>query len=115
MPMRTRLPHESLLQDLPDATKGEVLQVLLSEPQLRLERIVSLGQASPPGFWYDQAEIEWVVLIEGSAEILFEDESVARHLRLGDFLHIAAHRRHRIEATAHDQVTIWLALFYWEQ
>jgi cupin 2 domain-containing protein len=105
-------PPGNLLRDLPDARAGEVTDTMLAAPGLRIERIVSLGQASPPGFWYDQQEAEWVLLLAGAARLRFADEEEARVLGPGDCLHIAAHRRHRVEWTDPAQPTVWLAVFH---
>jgi cupin 2 domain-containing protein len=102
----------NLLRDLPDAGASEITDALVARPGLRIERIVSLGQANPEGFWYDQAEAEWVVLLAGAARLRFEDETQARALGPGDWVEIAAHRRHRVEWTEPGQPTIWLAVFY---
>ncbi len=102
----------NLLRDLPDARAGEVTETILAAPGLRIERIVSLGQASPPGFWYDQPEAEWVLLLKGAARLRFADEPEARVLSPGDCLDIAAHRRHRVEWTDPAEPTVWLAVFY---
>jgi cupin 2 domain-containing protein len=102
----------NLLADLPDADAAETVEALLARPGVRIERIVSHGQASPPGFWYDQAEGEWVVVLVGAARLRFADEAEPRHLRPGDCLDIAAHRRHRVEWTEPDRPTVWLAVFY---
>ena len=102
----------NLLRDLPDAGASEITDALVARPGLRIERIVSFGQASPEGFWYDQAEAEWVVLLAGAARLRFEDETQARALGPGDWVEIAAHRRHRVEWTEPGQPTIWLAVFY---
>ncbi len=91
---------------------SEQFSELLARPGLRIERIISTGQCSPPDFWYDQDEGEWVVLLQGEAQLRFADEAKARHLRAGDHLDIAPHRRHRVDWTAPDQTTIWLAIFY---
>jgi cupin 2 domain-containing protein len=72
--------------------------------------IVSVGHASPEGFWYDQPQNEWVVVLRGAARIQFEDERV--ELRPGDWIHIPAHRRHRVEWTTPDEPTLWLAVHY---
>lgn len=77
-----------------------------------MERIVSTGQASPPGFWYDQAEGEWVVLLSGAAGLRFEHEDHTRLLVPGDCLDIPPHYRHRVEWTAPGTASIWLAVFY---
>jgi cupin 2 domain-containing protein len=80
----------------------------------RLERIHSCQAASPEGFWYDQEEMEWVTLLQGSARLRFADEAVARELCRGDSLLIRAHRRHRVEATDPAPGSVWLALFWRE-
>jgi cupin 2 domain-containing protein len=96
----------------PANADGEVFAELLRRPGLRIERIVSTGQCSPPDFWYDQAEGEWVAVLQGEAKLRFADEPATRHLRAGDFVDIAPHRRHRVEWTPAGQTTIWLAVFY---
>ena len=95
---------------LPAQLPDEVVQTLHSTEHLRIERIASQGHASPPDFWYDQAEHEWVLLIQGAARLRLDDEVV--ELKPGDFLDIPAHRRHRVEWTSPDQQTIWLAIHY---
>jgi cupin 2 domain-containing protein len=100
------------LLSLPDRAAAERIDALLSRPGLRIERIVSWGQASPAGFWYDQAESEWVLVIAGAARLRFEDETDARHLVAGDWVDIAPHRRHRVDWTDPQVATIWLAVFY---
>ena len=102
----------NLLTDLPDARRGEVTETLVASPGLRIERIISLGQASPPGFWYDQDAAEWVLLLAGAALLRFEDEPEPRHLAPGDQVLIAPYRRHRIEWTDPAAPTVWLAVFY---
>jgi len=78
----------NLLASLPDARVAEQVERLLTRPGLRVERIVSFGQASPPGFWYDQAEGEWLVLLAGAAKVRFAEELEPRLLRPGDWLDI---------------------------
>lgn len=103
----------NLYDDLPARpTAEEQISELLVRPGLRIERIVSTGQASPPGFWYDQPSHEWVVLLSGEAHLRFADEDAARTLKAGDFVLIPAHRRHRVEWTHPDMPTIWLALHH---
>jgi cupin 2 domain-containing protein len=103
----------NLFADLPRSTASdEQISELFGRQGLRIERIVSTGQCSPPGFWYDQPSCEWVLLIRGAARLRFSDEAEARPLRPGDFVDIAAHRRHRVDWTDPDQPTIWLAIHY---
>ena len=100
----------NLYAGLPAAGDGEQFLELLSRPGLRIERIVSMGQASPPGFWYDQPQGEWVLVLAGEASIAFDDEPAPRLLKPGDFAEIAPHRRHRVLSTA--APTLWLAVHY---
>jgi len=89
-----------------DAAEERFTTLLQAEGFL-LERIVSTGQASPPGFWYDQDRAEWVLLLRGSAGLAFEGEPAPRTLRPGDWVHIPAHARHRVAWTDPDQPTVW--------
>jgi len=99
------------LFDLPaELPSGELVEVILARPGLRIERIVSHGQSSPPGFWYDQSEHEWVMLLKGFARLRFEDRVI--ELKAGDQLNIPANCRHRVEWTMPNEPTIWLAVFY---
>jgi len=85
---------------------------LLGPGQLRLELIHSCEFANPPGFWYDQSESEWVLLLQGGALLRFADEAQPRSLKAGDSLLITPGRRHRVEATDPAPGTRWLALFW---
>lgn len=87
----------------------EVFDELLARPGVRIERIVSTGQASPPGEWHDQAGDEWVALLAGRATLLFEGGD-RLELSPGDWLLIPAHARHRVEATSSDPPCVWLAV-----
>ena len=103
-------PAANLFADLPDHLPEELFTALLEAGSLRIERIVSFGQASPPGFWFDQEQHEWVLLLKGAARLRIEDEEL--ELRPGSFLNISAHRRHRVEWTTPDEPTVWLAVRY---
>ena len=104
---------DSIFAGLPRSTAiDEQFSELLKRPGLHIERIVSTGQSSPEGFWYDQPEGEWVLLIQGEARLRFADEAGARHLKAGDFIDISPHRRHRVDWTAPGELTIWLAVHY---
>ena len=90
----------------------EEFETLYKERSFRVERIFSHGHASPAGFWYDQDEAEWVLLLGGEAKLRFEGEDSPIPLRPGEFLTIAAHRRHRVEWTTPDEATVWLAVHF---
>jgi len=102
----------NLFADLPPALSAEQLDVLLATPNLKIERIISHGQTSPEGFWYDQDDNEWVMVVAGAASILIEGEAEPRSLKAGDHLNIPAHTRHRVAWTDPSQPTIWLAVHY---
>jgi len=92
--------------------REEIFETLLERGHFRLERIVSTGQATPAGEWYDQERNEWVALLSGSAGLLFEGEREPRVMKPGDHLIIPTHLRHRVEWTDPDRETVWLALHY---
>ena len=98
----------NLFHDLPSHLPTEVFTSLLASPAVRIERIVSHGHSSPPDFWYDQPQAEWVVVLKGAARIEFADRLV--EMRPGDFVAIPAHTRHRVDWTTPDEPTIWLAV-----
>lgn len=103
----------NLFASIPRSTgKNEQFSHLLERPGLRIERIVSTGQSSPPDFWYDQAEGEWVCVLQGRATLRFEDAAEPLQLAPGDCVDIAPHRRHRVEWTDPTQPTVWLAVHY---
>jgi len=102
----------NIFSDIGSALPDEQVEELLAAGTLRIERIVSTGQASPPDFWYDQNWTEWVLLLAGSAMLQFENDPEPRRLKPGDFLLIAPHTRHRVAWTDPAQATIWLAVHY---
>jgi len=102
----------NLFAGIPPEIPAEISEILLQTPDLHLERIVSAGQGTPPGQWYDQETHEWVILLSGSAGLLFAGETAVQVVRPGDYLLIPAHRRHRVEWTEPDRPTVWLALHY---
>ncbi len=105
---------KNFFDDIPSAFSEEQLEVLQTGEGIRIERIVSRGQVSPEGFWYDQNEAEWVLVLKGAATLMFEGKKDSVFLGPGDYLNIAAHTRHRVEWTDPDQETVWLAVHYKE-
>jgi cupin 2 domain-containing protein len=94
--------------DSGEAQDRETFRTLLESPHIKLEHIISRGQASPPDFWYDQEEDEWVLLLRGGATLEFADGGMVE-LTAGDHLTIPKHVRHRVHRTTEN--AIWLALF----
>lgn len=103
-------PWGNLFDDVPQSLPEEQFDILHSAAGLKLERIVSTGQATPDGEWYDQGWDEWVVLLQGGARLRFDGEAEDRSLGPGDHVLIPAHVRHRVTWTDPDRPTVWLAL-----
>jgi cupin 2 domain-containing protein len=99
-------PVKNLFEATCVSSSREEILALFRADHVRLDRIVSHGQRSPDGFWYDQPEDEWVLLLQGSAVIRFADESLLA-LKAGDYLLIPRHLKHRVDETSPD--AIWLA------
>ncbi len=103
----------NLRADLPPGRAvKELLTILLERPDLRIERIVSTGQATPDGEWYDQERDEFVLVVAGAARLRIEGEAEDRQLAAGDWLLLPAHCRHRVTWTRAESPTIWLAVHF---
>jgi cupin 2 domain-containing protein len=101
----------SLAAGLPSRRLAEELvDTLYERPGLRIERIVSTGQVTPDGQWYDQDNDEWVLVIKGSARLRIDGEAHDRELGEGDYLFLPAHCRHRVAWTRSEPPTVWLAI-----
>jgi len=103
-------PAANLLANIPASLPEELTETLVLAKNIRIERIVSTGQSSPPDFWYDQDENEFVVVLQGSAVLEFA--SGERVLTSGSYLLIPAHQKHRVKSTSRSEPTVWLAVFY---
>jgi cupin 2 domain-containing protein len=103
---------DNLFDAIPGELPAEQFDTLLATASFRLERIVSLGHVSPDGFWYDQDQHEWVLLLRGAARLRYDDRDQPLELTPGSCIHIPAHCRHRVEWTDPTQPTVWLALHY---
>jgi len=101
---------KNLFDAIPDTLSEELIETISSHPNARIERIVSHGHNSPEGFWYDQDEDEFVLLLQGEAELEFEDG--AMRLKPGDYLTIAAHQKHRVKWTTSEHPSIWLTVHF---
>lgn len=90
----------------------EFFQTLFQNKNIKIERIISEGHSSPKGFWYDQEEHEWVILLDGKAKIKFFEPEKTIELCPGDFILIKPHEKHRVEWTEPNKKTYWLAIFF---
>jgi cupin 2 domain-containing protein len=104
----------NLFASIPETIPDELVAVLLESSNVRIERIVSKGHASPSDFWYDQELHEWVMVLKGTARLRFQDQEQPIEMKPGDFVNIPARSKHRVEWTAADEPTIWLAVHYGE-
>ena len=102
----------NLLEQIPTQLPEELFQILVSGEGMRIERIVSKGHVSPAGYWYEQPENEWVMVVKGEATLRFEKGDRIVHLAEGNYVNIEAHERHRVEWTRENAETVWLAVFY---
>ncbi len=89
----------------------EFFNILFQDKDIRIERIISQGHASPASGWYDQEDNEWVLVLEGAGTIIFENGREVK-MQKGDYLHIPAHAKHKVSWTDPDRQTIWLAVHY---
>lgn len=102
----------NIFKQIPNILKDELTEVILEQKSVRIERIVSMGHASPPGFWYDQDQDEFVILLKGSAGLSFEGKEELTIIKSGDYINIPAHERHRVEWTDPSEETVWMAVYY---
>lgn len=110
-PRLERLKPANLFARLPAAKRAEGVTELLDRPGLRLERIVSHGQATPEDAPMVQDRDEWVVLLQGAAGLRiagFEEVT----LKPGDHLLIEKGAAHWVTWTAKGEPSVWLALHF---
>jgi len=87
---------------------NELTTILAKSVNVRIERIVSTGQTSG---WYDQAETEFVALLEGNAIIEYLNDKTVT-LSKGDTLLIQPHESHKVSYTSTEPPCVWLCVFY---
>lgn len=100
----------NIFANIPPDLPEELVEVLSQSANLRIERIVSRGHASPNEVWYDQDENEFVIVLSGAARLRFADKVV--EMQPGDWVDIPAHTKHRVDWTTNEQETVWLAVFH---
>ncbi len=105
------IPPQNIFNDIPDNLKNEFIETICTSQHLRIERIISKGHKSAPGFWYDQEDDEWLIVLHGEAKIEYESGEM-QHLTAGSYTNIAAHVKHRVAWCSTTTETIWLAIHY---
>lgn len=103
------VPILNIFSHLPNSVEAEAFTELFQGQGYRVERICSRGHASPSGFWYDQDYAEWVMVLRGAAGLQFYGEE-ERKLGPGDYILIRPHEKHRVNWTAPEELTVWLAI-----
>lgn len=105
-----KLAKANIFDQIKPANEREIVEKIFANGDICIERIISAGQSSPEGFWYDQPQNEWVIVLKGRGIIEFEDRLI--ELGTGDYIFIAAHRKHRVKFTDLNEETIWLAVHF---
>ncbi len=103
---------KNIFANIPKNIKNEVFEEIIKTEHFRIERIISHNHATNQDYWYDQDQDEWVMLLKGSAGLLFEDNETVVVMSPGDYVKIAAHQKHRVEWTDPEAETVWLAIHY---
>ena len=105
------MKDNNIFASIPQRLDQELVEILLENKDVCIERIISKGHTSPDSGWYDQPKNEWVMVLKGEAVITFQDEPEIR-LAAGSYIDIAAHKKHRVSWTDPNNETIWLAVHY---
>ena len=101
----------NVFRSIPEGLTEEVFDILAQSKDVKIERIVSKGQSSPGSRWYDQEQNEWVIVLKGEAVISFEHGKEIG-LKVGNYITIPAHTKHRVKWSDPNTETIWLAVHY---
>jgi len=102
----------NIFSGIKNQSPEEIFETIIKTNQCKIERIISSGQSTEKGKWYDQDVDEWVIVLKGSAGLLFESNNVKIIMKPGDYVNIPAHQKHRVEWTDANEETIWLAIYY---
>ena len=97
------------LNNIPGQHDEELVEPLIPDLGIAIERIVSTGQVSPDGFWYKQERDEWVALLQGEARLSWKSGK-SMSMTAGDWVLIPAGEEHRVDYTSNDPPCIWLAI-----
>jgi len=106
------MKKSNIFTNIPNKINQEVFEDIVSNKNIKIERIISHGDITPKGEWYDQDTNEWVMLMQGEAILSFEDDKSSIKLTAGEYINIPAHIKHRVSWTTPNEKTIWLAIHY---
>jgi cupin 2 domain-containing protein len=95
---------QNLFNNLPSLHNGEDFTSLLNCQNVVIERIVS--SSKPDTKIYNQIQDEWVILIQGMAQLKINDDVIS--LKAGDYLFIPSKTPHQVIKTS--ATCIWLAV-----
>lgn len=102
---------ENIFNAIPEQLDEELLEVIARSGSTRIERIVSQGHCSAADDWYDQAQNEFVIVLQGEAVLRYADGKEITMVP-GSYINIPAHTRHQVRWTDPEVKTVWLAVFY---
>lgn len=102
----------NIFSNIPEQIPKEIFEEIIKTENIKIERIISRGHSTDDDHWYDQDKNEWVIVLKGSAGLLFEGNNDTIIMGPGDYINIPAHQKHRVECTGPDGETIWLAIHY---
>jgi len=103
---------KNIFSNIPRLLPNELFEILASSENCIIERIISKGHTTPDGKWYDQDKNEFVIILKGGAELLFEKDNKITKMKEGDYINIPSHSKHRVQKTSSHEETIWLAIHY---
>ncbi len=84
---------------------------LLKGNKFKLEKIVSKGYSTPENKWLSGNKNEFVILLKGKAELLFES-GIKLKLNEGDYFTIPANTKHKVTKTSKKPVCYWLTIHF---
>lgn len=117
------------LKDL--SVNEEIIKILFKNENVKIEKIISTGQTTD---WQESNKNEFVILIQGNAEIEYYDnrmcedknfktnENIMKNLKntndmklqlgKGDIILIKKGERHRVSYTSKNPCCIWICIFF---
>jgi|SRR3989338_454856 len=107
----SKLKNGNFFSKIPKSIPKELFETIVSSNDFKIEKIISKGHKTKKDYWYDQDNNESVLILNGSAELLFENEELIK-MKEGEYIIIPAHKKHRVEKTDEKKETIWLTIFY---